>query len=105
MFHGYGHEASCQVGDFHDLFIYLNLTFYSLKIKYNPRRLTGFGLVDGEGIERLWSYMRPFSRTTKQMTPSHRVDNLVAALNHFGRKKAKRMGNFVLHFELYSDNI
>ena len=35
IFHAYAHEANCQH-------------------RYNPRALTGFGLADGENIERLW---------------------------------------------------
>ncbi|KAI8136596.1 hypothetical protein BJV82DRAFT_481014, partial [Fennellomyces sp. T-0311] len=35
VFHSYAHSMSCQV-------------------KNNPRYLESFGLVDGEGLERLW---------------------------------------------------
>lgn len=37
--HAYGHQWSCQ-------------------LVYNPRLREGFGLTDGEGVERLWSRMR-----------------------------------------------
>lgn len=37
--HAYGHQWSCQ-------------------LVYNPRLRDGFGLTDGEGVERLWSRMR-----------------------------------------------
>ncbi|TFK20686.1 hypothetical protein FA15DRAFT_759211 [Coprinopsis marcescibilis] len=37
--HAYAHQWSCQ-------------------LVYNPRFATGFGLTDGEGVERLWSRMR-----------------------------------------------
>ena len=40
----------------------------------------GFGLSDGEGMERLWSYMRRFSAMTKEMQPSHRIDVLTDAI-------------------------
>ncbi|GAA6111800.1 uncharacterized protein LOC120485855 isoform X2 [Tachysurus ichikawai] len=49
-FHVYGHKLPCQ-------------------IKYSTRRLDGFGLTDGEGMERLWSFLRRFARVTKEMTP------------------------------------
>ena len=45
-----------------------------LQFKYSPRNLDGFGLTDGEVVERLWAYLRRFARMTKEMRPSHRVD-------------------------------
>ncbi|KAJ8381210.1 hypothetical protein SKAU_G00019880 [Synaphobranchus kaupii] len=68
-FHIYGHKASCQ-------------------IKYSIRPLEGFGTTDGEGMERLWSYLRTFSRMTKEMTPSHRLDLLTDGFLHYGRRKS-----------------
>ncbi|XDV22763.1 hypothetical protein PO909_027590 [Leuciscus waleckii] len=68
-FHVYGHKLPCQ-------------------IKYSTRRLEGFGLTDGEGMERLWSFLRRFARVTKEMTPSHRLDLLTDALLHYGRRKS-----------------
>ncbi|XP_049331675.1 uncharacterized protein LOC111195712 isoform X3 [Astyanax mexicanus] len=68
-FHVYGHKLQCQ-------------------IMYSTRRLDGFGLTDGEGMERLWSFLRRFARITKEMTPSHRMDLLTDALLHYGWRKA-----------------
>ena len=51
----------------------------------NPRNKDGFALSDGECCERLWSFMRRFSRITKEMRPAHRMDVLTDALLHFGR--------------------
>ncbi|KAK2821370.1 hypothetical protein Q7C36_020713 [Tachysurus vachellii] len=58
------------------------------EIKYSTRRLDGFGLTDGEGMERLWSFLRRFARVTKEMTPSHRLDLLTDALLHYGWRKS-----------------
>ncbi|XP_019631852.1 PREDICTED: uncharacterized protein LOC109475592 [Branchiostoma belcheri] len=69
VFHSYGHKALCQV-------------------KYNTRRLEGFGLTDGEGVEVLWSYLRRFAKITKEMTPAHRVEKLSEALSHYAMRKA-----------------
>ncbi|CAM4705171.1 unnamed protein product [Leuciscus chuanchicus] len=66
-FHVYGHKMPCQ-------------------IKYSTGRLHGFGLTDGEGMERLWSFLRRFARVTKEMTPSHRLDLLTDALLHYERR-------------------
>ena len=36
--HAYGHEWACQ-------------------LTYNPRMVVGLGLLDGEGMEHLWSHL------------------------------------------------
>ena len=46
---------------------------------------------DCEVMERLWSYLRSFSRMTKEMRPSHWVDVLAHALAYYGLKKNGRM--------------
>ena len=51
----------------------------------NPRNKDGFALSAGEVCERLWSFMRRFSRMIKEMRPSHRIDILTDALLHFAR--------------------
>nr|XP_026696041.1 uncharacterized protein LOC108950923 isoform X3 [Ciona intestinalis] len=66
VFHGYGHNMDCQ-------------------IKYNPRRKTGFGLTEGETVERLWSFLRNFNKVTKEMLPEHRTDLLTDGLIHYGK--------------------
>ncbi|KAF8833606.1 hypothetical protein BDN67DRAFT_992812 [Paxillus ammoniavirescens] len=40
VFHAYGHQWPCQA-------------------IYHPRKRVGFGLSDGEGCERLWSFLKP----------------------------------------------
>ena len=59
---------------------------------YSPLRSEGIGLSDGECVERLWSYLRRFSRMTKEMRPSHRVDVLTHALAHYARRTTQKMG-------------
>ena len=46
-------------------------------------------------MECLWSYLRRFSRMTKEMRPSHRVDVLVNALLYYGRQKKDKLGTYV----------
>lgn len=46
----------------------------TMQMHYSPLRSSGIGLSDGECVERLWSYLRRFSRMTKEMRPSHRID-------------------------------
>uniref|UniRef100_A0A7M5WQJ1 Uncharacterized protein n=2 Tax=Clytia hemisphaerica TaxID=252671 RepID=A0A7M5WQJ1_9CNID len=77
VFHSYGHRGGCQV-------------------KNSIRRLDTFGLMDGELMERLWSYLRSFSKITKEMTPAHRTDLLSDALMHFGSKKMSGIGKYLV---------
>lgn len=76
IFHSYGHRTQCQ-------------------IKFSPRRLSGFGLTDGEVLERLWSFLRRFGRMTKEMRPNHRVDVLTDALLFYARKRTASLGNLL----------
>jgi hypothetical protein len=59
---------------------------------YSPRRVSGFGLTDGEVMERLWSYLRGFASITKEMSPSRRVDALTDFLLHYGRQSKSKLG-------------
>lgn len=61
------------------------------KLSYSPRYKEGFGLSDGEVLKRLWSFLRPFCRMTKEMRPSHRVDVLSDALSYYSRKASDNL--------------
>ncbi|XP_038047894.1 uncharacterized protein LOC119738130 [Patiria miniata] len=74
VFHAYGHKMACQVA-------------------YSTRWRCGYGLTDGEVMERLWSYLRRFSSITKEMTPAHREDLLTDALLHYSRRKRADIGS------------
>ena len=63
-----------------------------IQVQYSPLRSTGVGLTDGEGTERLWSFLRRFSKMTKEMRPSHRTDVLSHALAYYGWKKKEKLG-------------
>ena len=63
---------------------------------YSPRQCEGFGLSDGEVMERLWSYLRRFSRMTKEMRPAHRVDILAHALLYYAFMSKQKLG--ILYF-------
>nr|XP_058956181.1 uncharacterized protein LOC131783437 isoform X6 [Pocillopora verrucosa]XP_058973186.1 uncharacterized protein LOC131799498 [Pocillopora verrucosa] len=47
---------------------------------------------DGEVMERLWSYLRPTAKITKEMTPAHRVDTLTDFLMHYAKKSISNLG-------------
>lgn len=67
--------------------------FGPYQFKYSPRNKDGLGLTDGEVVERFWAYLRRFSRMTKEMRPSHRVDVLTDAALHYSRKSAQRLSS------------
>ena len=62
---------------------------------YSPLRCEGVGLSDGEVMERLWSYLRRFTRMTKEMRPSHRTDILSHALLFYGCRSKQRLGKLL----------
>ena len=69
-----------------------------MQVKFSPRRTKGVGLTDGEGTERLWSFLRDFSETTKEMSPEKRIDTLTDGLLHYGKGIVKKLGLFNLIF-------
>lgn len=54
VFHAYVHEWGCQ-------------------LDYNPRLNIGWGLSDGEGLERRWSDLSPLIRPNRYATAQHRL--------------------------------
>ncbi|XP_028416463.1 uncharacterized protein LOC114540544 [Dendronephthya gigantea] len=74
IFHCYGHKSTCQ-------------------IQYSPRRQLGYGLTDGEGVERLWSFLRRFSAMTKEMNTGRRIDLLTDALLHYSTRQRQQFGS------------
>lgn len=77
VFHAYAHNVHCQY-------------------MYSPRHRLGFGLTDGENLERLWSYLGMFCKMTKEMNPAHRIDTLTDALCHYSYQKCAKMGRTIL---------
>lgn len=61
-----------------------------LQVLFGPRRCVGIGLSDGETMERLWSYLRRFTKMTKEMRPSHRIDVLTSAFVYYAWDSNKR---------------
>jgi hypothetical protein len=57
IFHSYVHEWECQ-------------------LKYNPRYNVGWGMSDGEGLERLWSYLSALVSPLRYATRNHRLNSL-----------------------------
>ena len=59
---------------------------------YSPRRCEGIWLSDGEGMERLWSYLRRFGRMTKEKHQAHRVDVLSGGLEYYAIQRKFKLG-------------
>ncbi|KAK0558670.1 hypothetical protein OC844_004980 [Tilletia horrida] len=66
LFHVYGHDYGCQM-------------------KYSPRRTPGFGLTDGESLERLWSSLADLVSLTRKMTEADRNSALTSRLESLAR--------------------
>lgn len=75
----------------------MNLIYaLTMQVTMTPRRLPGFGLVDGEQLERIWSYLRLFAKITKEMTHDHRLDLLTMAIIHYRNQKICAMGRYLM---------
>lgn len=97
VFHSYGHKVDCQVICMHVRNIIPDQCLsIVVQLKYSPRNKGGFGLTDGEVVERLWAYLRRFCKMTKEMRPSHCVDVLTAGLLHYSRRSAQRLSKVIL---------
>ncbi|XP_025088817.1 uncharacterized protein LOC112560919 isoform X2 [Pomacea canaliculata] len=66
VFHSFAHNTRCQM-------------------TFGQRYCKGTGLIDGEAIERLWSFLRKFL-WSKEMTLPNRQDLLSSALLNYGRR-------------------
>ncbi|KAE8199461.1 hypothetical protein A4X06_0g5491 [Tilletia controversa] len=67
IFHVYGHDYDCQ-------------------LKYSPRRTAGFGLTDGEALERLWSALSDLVSLTRHMSAADRLSTLSSRLGYLSSK-------------------
>ncbi|KAG1444389.1 hypothetical protein G6F56_010318 [Rhizopus delemar] len=77
VFHAYAHVMHCQV-------------------KYNPRLIPNFGLTDGEGMERLWSYLAKYITMTKPMLAGNRRYVLYMAVMYRNNKLKMNMAKTIL---------
>ena len=73
-----------------------------VQVRYSPRRLPGWGLCDGEVMERLWSYLGRFKKMTKEMSASHREDILSDALYFQASRARSKIGMNIIALTAYS---
>jgi hypothetical protein len=67
VFHSYVHNWKCQ-------------------LEFSPRLNDGLGLSDGEGLERLWSYLSTLVSPLRYSTRSHRLGALQHKVEFHNKK-------------------
>ncbi|KAH9822492.1 hypothetical protein DFH28DRAFT_1049759 [Melampsora americana] len=77
LFHSYVHEWSCQ-------------------LLYNPRLNEGWGLSDGEGLERIWSLLAVLVGILRYSTKQHRLTALNFLAMHINEKGRAHSVKFIL---------
>lgn len=63
VFHSYAHQRGCQ-------------------LQYNPRLNENWGNSDGEGLERIWSFLSPLISQLRYSTKNHRLIALDLRAQH-----------------------
>ncbi|KAK0529530.1 hypothetical protein OC835_004312 [Tilletia horrida] len=76
LFHVYGHDLDCQ-------------------LKYSPRRNVGYGLTDGESLERLWSALGDQISVTRNMSLVGRQHTLSSHLAFLVREHLMRSASML----------
>ncbi|POW11628.1 hypothetical protein PSTT_05128 [Puccinia striiformis] len=67
VFHAYAHNWACQ-------------------LDYHPRFNESWGLSDGEGLERLWSYLSPLVSPLRYATRNHRLAAIAHRTKHHNER-------------------
>ncbi|KAE8233412.1 hypothetical protein CF326_g1548 [Tilletia indica] len=76
LFHVYGHDLDCQ-------------------LKFSPRRTLGYGLTDGESLERLWSAMSDLISVTRGLSRVGRHIALSVHLAFLASENMARLASFL----------
>ncbi|POV99120.1 hypothetical protein PSTT_14030 [Puccinia striiformis] len=84
VFHSYVHEWSCQV-------------------KYNPRFNDWWGLTDGEGLERFWSFMSPLVSNLRVSTRLHRLTSIQARAEYYTDQLTASTGEWLAKNHNYTN--
>ncbi|PLW13133.1 hypothetical protein PCASD_18237 [Puccinia coronata f. sp. avenae] len=74
IFHSYVHNWGCQ-------------------LDYNPRLNTGWGLSDGEGLERMWSYLSSLVSPLRYATRNHRLESIAHCLKYHNKRSIKQLSS------------
>lgn len=82
VFHAYVHEWACQ-------------------IKYNPRFNQLWGLSDGEGLERLWSFLSRLIAVLRTSTRLNRLQAIQLCADFYAEIKLDRSGRLFMQLNLH----
>lgn len=85
VFHAFAHIWTCQ-------------------LEYNPRLLPGFGLTNGEGMERVWSALAPLIPANRVSTAANRRMGLHLWTENMNNRKLIELGEFNACLEGYQMN-
>jgi hypothetical protein len=77
VFHAFVHEWPCQ-------------------LEYNPRYNNGWGLSDGESLERLWSALSPQVSPLRYATRNNRLSALAHRCTFRNRESILQLGMYLL---------
>ncbi|KAI7966756.1 hypothetical protein MJO29_000033 [Puccinia striiformis f. sp. tritici] len=72
VFHAYAHNWLCQ-------------------LEFHPRFNKGWGLSDGEGLERMWSYLSPLVSPLRYATRNHRLAAISHRLKHHNERGIQQL--------------
>lgn len=64
----------------------------SCQYMLHPKRVPGTGMTDGEGTERLWSWLHKLHHLVKEQSAENRREQLCDSLQHLTRKKLLAIG-------------
>ncbi|KAA1080869.1 hypothetical protein PGT21_050213 [Puccinia graminis f. sp. tritici] len=85
VFHSYVHNWKCQ-------------------LEFSPRFNTGWGLSDGEGLERLWSYLSPLVSPLRYATRNHRLGSLQHKVEFHNKRSISSLVGWIKHKYQMADN-
>ncbi|KAA1067628.1 hypothetical protein PGT21_011815 [Puccinia graminis f. sp. tritici] len=76
VFHAYAHNWLCQ-------------------LDYHPRFNQGWGLSDGEGLERMWSYLSSLVSPLRYATRNHRLGAIAHRLKHHNHRGIQQLPHWL----------
>jgi hypothetical protein len=85
IFHAFAHSWICQ-------------------LQYNPSLIRGYGLSNGEGMERLWSALSCLIPSLRVSTKTHRQYAIDAFVHQYNRSKLYGLGALLLRQQSSSPN-
>ena len=87
VFHSYGHNTDCMPSNFYVImYIYSCLLVHAF--------VKDFEWLMVRDVKDYWAFLRRFAKTTKEMTPSHRLDVLTDGIIYYCQLSADQLGKW-----------